>query len=79
MEIRAIHPFALSIEEMMNVQQMLGSKVKFSEINLSKVEIIAGVDLTYFENKAICVIVSIDFKSKEVVDITHSISEVRFD
>ncbi|MHA2029467.1 MAG: endonuclease V [Candidatus Kariarchaeaceae archaeon] len=64
---------------MIEVQQLLSSRVEFTEIDPETIEIVAGVDLTYFNQNAICVIASIDLKSNKVLDITYSISEIEFE
>ncbi len=78
MKYKKIHPLTnLSFQEMATIQNELRSNI--SDTPLAKEpEFVSGVDIAYdsSQEKGIAVIVTFDFKTKEIVDVTYAISKV---
>jgi deoxyribonuclease V len=75
-DFQKIHPFTLNRDQMVEMQNKLGSKVQFIEIDIKDLGVVAGVDVTYYQNRAICVIASMDLKTNRIIDIEYSVSDV---
>lgn len=82
MKIEKIHGFDICEEErFVEIQNELKKKIKL-ENNFTKedIKLIAGVDLAYWESEnkqyAVCCIVVIDYKTKEVIEKVNSVGEI---
>ena len=67
-------------EELIKIQNELKSKI--SKVNMANsIKLIAGVDLAYFNKNdkeyAICVIVILDYKTHEVIEMVSEIDEIK--
>ena len=75
MDYYPIHKFNLTMQEMIAIQEKL--KKNITLINLEKKpEIISGVDAVYNGNYSLCVIVTFDYKTKKILEVTYAIEKI---
>lgn len=73
------HNFNLSLEEMKNIQLSLKEKLTFKKLEKAP-EIISGVDLSIINGThGLSVIVTLNFKTLEILDITYSTEELKME
>lgn len=65
------------IQKLKKEQNNLRQKVTITELDISKINIIAGVDVSYFEDKALGVVVVLN-KDLELIDVVYSVDKVTF-
>ena len=76
MKYRKIHDFELTREEMILIQEKLSQEVEI--ISYKGVpKIVSGVDLSFQRDKAIAVIVTFDYESLSLIDLTWAIDFVK--
>ena len=73
----------LSEQDCIQIQNRLSSKVvQQDKVPFEKIQIVAGVDIAYWKEKenemAVCCIVVIDIKQKNIIEKQHSVGEIRF-
>ena len=78
MKYKKVHPLTnLGFQEMTAIQNELRLKINGTPIT-KEPEFVCGIDLAYDRTlqRGICVIVTFDFKTKEMVDVTHAVGDV---
>ncbi len=76
LKYRKIHDFDLSREEMVHIQERLAQEVEIIPYQ-GVPQIVSGVDLSFQRDKAIAVIVTFDYKSLSLIDLTWAIEFVK--
>ena len=60
-----------------DIQRKIAKEVRASdELKLSEIKIVAGFDVTYFNNKILCAAIVYDLEKKEIIEKKHSISKM---
>ena len=77
MKYKKIHSFDLSKQEMIKIQKDLAKNLQIVPYGKCP-KIVSGVDLSFQKNKALAVIVTLDYKTLTILDVTFAIEEVKF-
>jgi deoxyribonuclease V len=78
MEVQYIHPFPVSEQEMSEIQLQLKNRVEI--IPYSGIPTyVCGVDLAYFADQAIAVLVVMNFATKEIMETVHYQDSVTYE
>ncbi|MBO8160245.1 MAG: endonuclease V [Thermosipho sp. (in: Bacteria)] len=76
MNYKKLHEWAVTPKEAIKIQNNLKKLLKFKPFN-KEIALVAGVDLSFFENFGLSVIVVIN-RNFEIKEITYHIQEVKF-
>jgi deoxyribonuclease V len=75
MDYHQEHPFPVAFEQMITIQCELQTKIK-QTLYPSTPTIVCGVDLAYYEHQAVAVLVVMEHKSKQIIEIVHHLDTV---
>jgi deoxyribonuclease V len=69
---------AKNIYECKNVQYLVRELIEFRDVDISLLNVVAGVDLSYKGDIGICVLVVFDFKTMDILEQVVTVSKVSF-
>lgn len=78
MHYRPIHSFSLDPTQMQQIQAELREQIELIAYT-EPVQYVAGVDLAYFANQAIAVIIVMEYESKQVVETVQHQATASFE
>lgn len=78
MDYYPIHNFNLTTNEMLSIQKKLAKNIDFTCLE-KEPKVISGVDAVYTEETSLCVIVTFDYNSKEILEVTYAEEKIYYE
>ncbi|WP_044639941.1 endonuclease V [Risungbinella massiliensis] len=71
MHIEMRHSFDLNEYEQQELQSQLRQEIRIPDQFSLTPKVVAGIDLAYWDNQAIAIVLAMDYETKEVLEVVH--------